>query len=96
MFLLTLASAAVVAAVGVVAMSKKPGTVYPFAPVKPTAADTITSVAADTVFADEGWSVATLTRLSEVEDLLDSLEAHGIREREVRVMGNSSFRVRWK
>jgi hypothetical protein len=95
MFMLTLASAVTVAAVGVVTMSQKPGTVYPFAPVKPSAADTIAS-AVDTVFADEGWSIVTLSRLCEVEDLLDSLEAHGVCEREVRMMGNNNFRVRWK
>lgn len=85
----------VVAVAGVVAMSQKAGTVYPFAPVQPTAADTL-SAGVDTVFADEGWSVITLTSLSDVEDLLDSLEARNVAQREVRVMGNSSFRVRWK
>ncbi len=86
--------AATAAATAGVVMTQKPGTVYPFAPVKPTAADTL--VAADTVFADDGWSVVTLNRLCDVEDLLDSLEAHQVCEREVRVVGNSSFRVRWK
>ena len=87
--------AATAAATAGVVMTQKPGTVYPFAPVKPSAADTL-AADADTVFADDGWSVVTLSRLSEVEDLLDSLEAHQVGEREVRVMGNSSFRVRWK
>ena len=87
--------AALAALTAGVVMSKKPGTVYPFAPTKPSAADTV-AVSADTVFADEGWSVVTLNRLSDVEDLLDSLEAHHVAEREVRVMGNSNFRVRWK
>ena len=87
--------AATAAATAGVVMTQKPGTVYPFAPVKPSTADTL-AADAETVFADDGWSVVTLSRLSEVEDLLDSLEAHQVGEREVRVMGNSSFRVRWK
>ena len=92
---LALLAATAAATAGVVMTQPKPGTVYPFAPVKPSAADTL-AAAADTVFADDGWSVVTLNRLSDVEDLLDSLEAHRVGEREVRVMGNSSFRVRWK
>lgn len=87
------ATAAVTA--GVVMSQPKPGTVYPFAPVTPSSADTI-AAGVDTVFADDGWSVVTLDRLSDVEDLLDSLEAHQVCEREVRVIGNNSFRVRWK
>lgn len=91
-----LLAAGVVAVAGVVAMSQKAGTVYPFAPVAPpTAADTI-AAEVDTVFTDDGWTVITLTSLSEVEDLLDSLEAQKVAQREMRVMGNSSFRVRWK
>jgi hypothetical protein len=93
--LLSLAAAVTVAAVGVVAMSNKQGTVYPFAPAKPTIADTLTSDA-ETVFVDDGWSVATLTRLCDVEDLLDCLEAQNFAQREVRVLGNDCFRVRWK
>jgi hypothetical protein len=95
MLLISVLAATVVAIVGVAAMTKHPGIVYPFAPAKRTVADTLTSDA-ETVFADDGWSVATLTRLSEVEDLLDCLEAHSVSEREVRVVGNSNFRVRWK
>lgn len=95
MLLMTLLATFVVAIIGVAAMTKHPGIVYPFAPAKRTVADTLTADA-DTVFADDGWSVATVSRLSEVEDLLDCLEAHSVREREVRVLGNNSFRVRWK
>ena len=94
MYLLALLAAAAVTA-GVVAMSQKPGTVYPFAPAQPTTADTL-GAETETVFADEGWSVVTLTRLSDVEDLLDTLEAHRFAQREVRAVGNSEFRVRWK
>ena len=83
------------AATAGVVMIQKPGTVYPVAPVKPSAADTL-AADAETVFVDNGWSVVTLSRLCDVEDLLDSLEAHQVCEREVRVMGNSNFRVRWK
>jgi uncharacterized lipoprotein YbaY len=42
------------------------------------------------------WQTVTLTSLSAVEDLLDSLEAHGIGCREVTVVGTDAFAVRWK
>jgi hypothetical protein len=42
------------------------------------------------------WQVATLTNLSQVEDLLDCLEANGFAQREVLTLGNSSFAVRWR
>ena len=72
------------------------GSVSPFAPAETSAADTLVADA-DTVFTDaDGWSVITLNHLCDVEDLLDSLEAHRVSQREVRVVGNGSFRVRWK
>ena len=42
------------------------------------------------------WQTATLHSLAAVEDLLDSLEAHGVKSREVTALGNSTFAVRWK
>jgi|GEM_PF-5492956 len=42
------------------------------------------------------WQVKTLGNLRQVEDLLDSLEAHGIEHREVLAMGNNVFAVRWR
>lgn len=42
------------------------------------------------------WQLTTVTNLSEAEDLLDSLEAHGFTERELVVLGNSCFAVRWR
>jgi hypothetical protein len=85
-----------IATAAVVVVTKPAGTVYPFAPTAPDpVADTV-AVAADTVFADDGWQVATLTSLSEVEDLLDSLEVRHIAQREVKTLGNSTFRVRWR
>jgi hypothetical protein len=43
-----------------------------------------------------GWQIATLADLSKVEDLLDSLEAHGVAEREVVALQNNLFAVRWR
>ncbi len=81
---------------GAVMILQKTGSVSPFAPVKRSAADTLVADS-ETAFTDaDGWSVVTLNRLCDVEDLLDSLEAHRVSEREVRVVGDSSFRVRWK
>ncbi len=42
------------------------------------------------------WHTATLHSLTEVEDLLDSLEAHGIATREVTAVNSGTFAVRWK
>ena len=42
------------------------------------------------------WQVTTLTNLSQVEDLLDCLEANGFAEREVLTLGNATFAVRWR
>jgi hypothetical protein len=43
-----------------------------------------------------GWQFATVASLSEVEDLLDSLESHGVAEREVVTVQNNRFTVRWR
>jgi len=50
----------------------------------------------ETVFADTGWKSTTLKRLSDVEDLLDCLEASGFAEREMETRGNCTFNVRWR
>lgn len=42
------------------------------------------------------WNLATVTALSDAEDLLDTLEFQGFAERELVVLGNSSFAVRWR
>jgi len=42
------------------------------------------------------WRVRTVASLSQVEDLLDSLEAHGVKHREVLAIGNNVFAVRWR
>lgn len=42
------------------------------------------------------WHLATVTDLSDAEDLLDQLENYGYVERELIVLGNSTFTVRWR
>jgi hypothetical protein len=42
------------------------------------------------------WHLTTVSTLREAEDLLDSLEAQGITERELVILGNSCFAVRWR
>lgn len=42
------------------------------------------------------WQLTTVTVLSDAEDLLDSLECQGFMERELVVLGNSCFAVRWR
>jgi hypothetical protein len=42
------------------------------------------------------WNVATVSALCDAEDLLDSLERRGFAERELIVLGNANFAVRWR
>ncbi len=42
------------------------------------------------------WSLTTVSELNEAEDLLDALENQGYSERELVVLGNSCFGVRWR
>lgn len=51
--------------------------------------DTATHVRAD-------WQLRTVDDLSHAEELLDSLESNGYQDRELVVLGNSCFAVRWR
>jgi hypothetical protein len=42
------------------------------------------------------WRTTTVASLGDAEDLLDSLEACGFEERELRIPGNAHFEVRWR
>jgi hypothetical protein len=42
------------------------------------------------------WKLATVDDLTDAEDLLDNLEACGHADRELVILGNSSFAVRWR
>ncbi len=42
------------------------------------------------------WHTKTLSNLRQVEDLLDCLEASGVEDREVHILGESTFAVRWR
>ncbi|MBM3981146.1 MAG: hypothetical protein FJ304_12830 [Planctomycetes bacterium] len=42
------------------------------------------------------WHLATVSALCDAEDLLDTLENQGVEERELVVLGNSCFAVRWR
>jgi hypothetical protein len=42
------------------------------------------------------WQMAAVDDLSAAEDLLDCLEARGFEHRELVVLGNSSFAIRWR
>ncbi len=42
------------------------------------------------------WHLVTVSALHEAEELLDCLEAHGFAERELLVLSNSCFVVRWR
>jgi hypothetical protein len=49
---------------------------------------------ADPVRSD--WHVATVDSLRDAEDYLDALEAQGVEHRELVILGNSTFAVRWR
>jgi hypothetical protein len=42
------------------------------------------------------WNLTTVSALNEAEDLLDYLESQNYSQRELIIMGNSSFAVRWR
>lgn len=42
------------------------------------------------------WQLTTVSALQHAEELLDMLENQGFAERELVVLGNSSFAVRWR
>ena len=42
------------------------------------------------------WQLTAVTDLTDAEELLDCLENQGIEERELLVLGNSCFAVRWR
>ena len=42
------------------------------------------------------WQLATVDDLTAAEELLDCLENQGYAERELVVLGNSAFAVRWR
>ncbi len=77
-----------------------PATVNPFAPsIADPSSDTISgdqSMVQTVLAPAHDWQVATFANLSQVEDLLDSLESHGIHSREVIVLTDHCFAVRWK
>ena len=77
------------------------GTIDPFHIPKGSdpSSDTLPGVGSElkTVFAPTtNWQSVTISSLSRVRDLLDSLEAHGVNEREVVTLSDESFLVRWR
>ena len=42
------------------------------------------------------WRMTTVDDLTDAEDLLDCLENQGVEERELVILGNSCFAVRWR
>ncbi len=42
------------------------------------------------------WNLTAVAALCDAEDLLDILEKQGVAERELVVLGNSCFAVRWR
>ena len=42
------------------------------------------------------WSTADVPRLAEAEALLDEFEVRGVRDREVAVLADDRFSVRWR
>jgi hypothetical protein len=42
------------------------------------------------------WQLATVSALCDAEEMLDHLECQGYKERELLILGNSCFAVRWR
>jgi hypothetical protein len=42
------------------------------------------------------WNLTTVTALRDAEEMLDYLEMRGYSERELLILGNSCFAVRWR
>ena len=61
-----------------------------------TAAETLTCGRHLTPTTRTDWHLTTVSALCDAEDLLDTLENQGIAERELVVLGNSCFAVRWR
>jgi hypothetical protein len=60
------------------------------------AAETLTSGRHDGPVARNDWHLTTVSALCDAEELLDVLECQGVAERELVVLGNSCFAVRWR
>jgi hypothetical protein len=92
-----LAGCAILAAVVVHEHDLLPATVNPFGgnTVTDPTAETLASGSADPTLAGD-WKRAELHSLSEVERLLDALEARHVRQREMDVVSDDTFVVRWR
>lgn len=78
-----------------VALQPADGLPFGLADLTDPAADTMTAGPAETTLAGD-WHEVELNHLGQVEDLLDSLEARNVRHREMAVVGNDKFVVRWR
>jgi hypothetical protein len=74
-----------------------PSTVDPYATPLPTdpATDTLPNEKCE-VTLNGDWQKVELNRLCDVEDFLDALEARGVQHREMSIVGNDKFVVRWR
>lgn len=99
---ISLAVVSLVAVAGLAASSavvgRPDGRVDPFLPhVADPSADTLHGEAGTTtVFAEAAWHTAAVATLDRATDLLDSLENHGVRERELVTLADDRFLVRWR
>lgn len=60
------------------------------------AADTLATGHPVAPLARTEWHLTTVSALCDAEDLLDALEVQGFEERELVILGNSCFAVRWR
>src|SRR4051812_18591559 len=88
-----------VTAVGITAVRPQVEAVSPFAVGRGTSADTMSSANTDTVLPERragDWTVTTLASLADAESFLDHLENCRVTEREMHVLSNNLFAVRWR
>jgi hypothetical protein len=91
---LVLVAVGTFAVVAIAATTRTAPDTAELAPVHPA-----TSIGTDTVLpvrSADGWQVKVLKSLSDVEAFLDQLEHCRITEREMLILANDSFAVRWR
>ena len=65
-------------------------------PLSDPAAETLADNSGEHNAVRTDWQLAMMDSLTDAEELLDSLEAHGVEHRELLILGNATFAVRWR
>ena len=100
MALTLLLCGSVIAVTALFVVTKPADAILPGEPASAPLSDPATETLADNSGAHNAvrtdWQLAMVDSLSDAEELLDSLEARGIEHRELLILGNATFAVRWR